>query len=501
MDELYNLINSLTKSEKRYIKLAASFQNGNKNYLKLFNEINGCTEKKLPYNDKIVKVKYAEEKFTNQLTFTKNYLTEHIFRNLELYSSNTAIDFKIKNIISKARILYNKALYKQFAKAVEKGKKLCLQYERFPQYLQFTEMEKIVIMKKILPGKEEAIILTEEIDILNKMRNLNEYEQIISRLTGLYMEKGRLRDLSTDTLIKKINESYIMMSEERAISLTALERFFFIKQLMADFGADYTGMRQYIFKRFELIKANPMPFKDRLFNKMQDVIMYILIISPRNNKEEKQRYFQMLKECTGNTDAENINLFLIESALNLLYLYNEKNIEIINSRIDHITYQLDTHKGKTDSNFEILIYSTIVKIYIYAGNYSNAAAYLNKLLNHPFLGIRQDIELYSKILNIIVHYELGNYELLEYLIKSTFRYLLKRKNLYRFEKIIISFFRRLPKMKDNKMLAENLELLRSELVTLNKDKYERNALLFFDFPEWITGKLKEVRPISNAVPV
>lgn len=37
--ELFNLIKSLTKSEKRYFKLTSTLQSGEKNYLRLFEAI------------------------------------------------------------------------------------------------------------------------------------------------------------------------------------------------------------------------------------------------------------------------------------------------------------------------------------------------------------------------------------------------------------------------------------------------------------------------------
>ena len=37
--ELFNLIKSLTKSEKRFFKLSSSLQSGEKNYLKIFDAI------------------------------------------------------------------------------------------------------------------------------------------------------------------------------------------------------------------------------------------------------------------------------------------------------------------------------------------------------------------------------------------------------------------------------------------------------------------------------
>ena len=54
---------------------------------------------------------------------------------------------------------------------------------------------------------------------------------------------------------------------------------------------------------------------------------------------------------------------------------------------------------------------------------------MKKILNIKESGVRQDLISQTKLLNMIVHYELGNEELLPGLCKSTARYL--EKNGYR----------------------------------------------------------------------
>lgn len=497
---LFEIISSLSKSEKRYINLAFSY-NKDKNYLKLFNELRYHSEKKLAYNDSIVKEKFKNEKFTRQLTFTKNYLSELIFRALDSYYGNHTVEFKIKNLLTKARIQYDKALYKSFFKTIESGKKLCGECERLTQYLQFLEMEKVVVMKKISPGRDEARILDEEIEILNKLRNLNEYEQIINMLTGMYMDKGRLRESKTESLVRKIKDNYIMMNDKRAMTKIAGERFYFAWQLIADIEGNYEEMVENINNRFRIVHENPKVFGERLFNIMQDVVMYILIFYPRAKLDINGKYYtDILNSCTGKSITEQITLFLIESAVRFSNLKNLSTAGSLVESIRELEEKMALYKDKMDNNYEILIYSTVARVLAYKGNFAEASVYLNRLLNHPGIFIRKDVELYSKLINIIVHYELKNFDYLEYLIKSIYRYLLKRDNLYRFEKLIINFFRRLTQITNDDELLESFEIIKGEILELKKDRFERNALTFFDFPGWIDKKISEMKK-SNAGPV
>ena len=78
-------------------------------------------------------------------------------------------------------------------------------------------------------------------------------------------------------------------------------------------------------------------------------------------------------------------------------------------------------------------------IYFGSGHYALAASSINKILNDTDENIRQDIYAFARILNLIIHYELGNRELLEYIVKSTYRFLHRRNRLYKSEQLIVAF--------------------------------------------------------------
>src|SRR6188768_108445 len=101
---LFDLIRSLNKSEKRYFMMYASLQKGSKNYLKLFREIDSQKE----YDEQCIKEKYKNEKFVRQLAFTKNYLSRLIVRSLISYRSGKSVDSNIHELINASKILYEK---------------------------------------------------------------------------------------------------------------------------------------------------------------------------------------------------------------------------------------------------------------------------------------------------------------------------------------------------------------------------------------------------------
>ena len=89
--ELFDLVKSLSKSEKRFFKLSSSLQTGEKNYLQIFDAI----EKQSSYDEAALKKQFAKETFVKHFPSEKNHLLPRII--LESYSSNV-LDSILKQI-------------------------------------------------------------------------------------------------------------------------------------------------------------------------------------------------------------------------------------------------------------------------------------------------------------------------------------------------------------------------------------------------------------------
>ena len=74
--ELFHLIKSLTKSEKRFFKLSSALQSGEKNYLKIFDVIDRQTE----YDEQKVKDYFNSETFIKHFPSEKNHLYKLILK-------------------------------------------------------------------------------------------------------------------------------------------------------------------------------------------------------------------------------------------------------------------------------------------------------------------------------------------------------------------------------------------------------------------------------------
>ena len=111
------------------------------------------------------------------------------------------------------------------------------------------------------------------------------------------------------------------------------------------------------------------------------------------------------------------------------------------------------------------------------------------VLNNNENMLRQDIFTFAQLVNLIIHFELGNLDLLEYTIKSVKRFVTKKESNHQFENVFLKGMRKLIKAKNPDDLTSIIENFRAELTKVLEDPYEKVALEYFDFTAWLDTKL------------
>ncbi|MBI4931145.1 MAG: hypothetical protein HY841_10305 [Bacteroidetes bacterium] len=77
------------------------------------------------------------------------------------------------------------------------------------------------------------------------------------------------------------------------------------------------------------------------------------------------------------------------------------------------------------------------------------------------------------------------------LVRSTYRFLLKRNRLYKFEECILNFIRKkLSKIHSQKELLHSFSELKKEITQIMKDPFERGIIQDFDFVSWLESKIE-----------
>jgi hypothetical protein len=484
--ELFDLIKSLSKSEKRYFNLTFDRKNEESNYLKLFNEI----LKQEAYDEKSIKEKFKNEKFVKQLTFTKNYLYNLIIRSLIAYNHDRSIESRLLDSILKIKILYKKALFDQYFSAIKHAKEAAMKYEKFYITAELLRVQRLIVKaEKYRKENKEKLYAEEELN-LSRIKNLGQYSRVFAKLMAFMRTEGSPRGKAAKLTLDKIVNTDIMKDESAALSVQALEYFYHIKMIYSSLTGDAESAYRYCRKRLECIEKHPFIFIDDIIDAHRSVIDTLIGMTIRLKKfDEFDTYLEKYKSLAPATTKDKISFKTSIDHITLIYYLEKEDYTGGIKAIPAIAEDLKKFKGKIDKDREIATMFYIAKLYFLAGQFEKALEQTNSLLNNKAIGYREDIQSNVKLVNLLIHYELKNYNLLEYLLESTQRFLNRKGKLYRIETRIIGTLKKLCKAETPEDTHLCFRGFRDELLKLKGDPENEALFRYFDYVKWAESKM------------
>ena len=179
--KLFDLIKSLSGSEKRYFKLFVTNHKADKTskYALLFDAIDAQEV----YDDEALKALiYAGETIqSRKYSELKAYLYELILKSLHGYDEKTSIDFRIKGMLQSVRVLYKRSHYEGCKEILQKAKKIAYDHESFASILELLSWEKQAAYAQMdIPFLDSRLdrIDEEEKACLEQLTNLSRYKNI-----------------------------------------------------------------------------------------------------------------------------------------------------------------------------------------------------------------------------------------------------------------------------------------------------------------------------------
>lgn len=494
--ELFHLIKSLSKSEKRYFKLSSALQSGDKNYLKLFEAIELQDE----YNESVIKNKFKKEIFIQHLPSEKNHLYHLILKSLRGFYADKSAAAMLQEQLRNIELLFNKALYKECSKLIRKAKKMAYDYEKYYFLLDLIDWEKILVEEEYLRGnfdKDLNKLVDEESDCLEKLRNLAEYQMLYSQINYAFRKGGYTRSAEEQLIVDKISNYHLIIGKNTALSTKAATACYYIKGLCATTERNLEDSYTNFMKVIKIMENNPMIMKElpKRYVKALNNLMFAYM-----NYQDWDNCFAMIDKLKGLENESGfesmdiqLKLFTFSHNGELLACLNKGDFNKAKEQvIPSILEGIDRYNGKINNEEQMLFYYNISRVYVGSGDFKSALKYINLVLNYSESGLREDVYAFARLVNLIIHYELGNYDLLDYTIKSTKRYVAKSQKNYKFETVFLNDFKKLIKIKNTNELQKLYVDFRNELLEVLKDPYEKAANEYFDFIAWLDCKIENV---------
>ena len=499
-DSLYILVKSLSKSEKRQFKLYVNRLgvNADAKFLALFNLL----DKMSVYNEKDILSSGIVKK--QQLSNLKAHLYKQILVSLRLNPVNQNIRIQIREQLDFATILYQKGLYKQSLKILDKAKSMAIANQEKVVAYEIVELEKVIetqyITRSISGRADELAVQAKELSqqnvLTSKLSNLS------LQLYGIMLKFGYVKNDEEFRLVSDYFNAHLPEFDQGKLGFR--EKLWYYKAwlwysfLTQDFLSCFKYAKKWVdlfYENESMIYLNPVFFL-KGNNYLLETMYYV-----KSRSGFKDSLERLEKTIADKRFPSNDNL----AVLAFMYVNSNKlNLHFLEGSFEEglklekpILSGLKTHGNKIDEHHVMVFYYKLACMYFGAGDNKTCITYLKKIIENKNLTMREDLMCFARVLNLVAHYDAGLDYHLEVQLKSTYKFLLKMNDLHEVQKEMIKFLRNLGDIFPHE-LKDEFKKLHTRLKEYEDHPYERRAFLYLDIISWLESKI-ENRPIGEII--
>jgi len=230
-------------------------------------------------------------------------------------------------------------------------------------------------------------------------------------------------------------------------------------------------------------------------------IRYIAALNNYFSTCVKTNRFDELEECIKNLDTSFLDgnetsaavLFENMTTYRMMILHNRNDNHALIEFVKTAEPEMRKHEKRINKVRLLIFKYNCLMLYFICGMYSDALDRLNEILLIKDIELRRDIQAAARIINLILHYELGNSILLSHAIKSSRRYLESRDKLFEMERIFFRHFLKLSLKADYTERQKAYAAMKNEVENLCESiPLEKNFLQTFDLLLWLNSKQKNM---------
>lgn len=498
-DALFQLIHSLRKQEKRNFKLYVKRNSSNEDMkiIQLFDALDAMNE----YDEEVL-LKKASSLKKQQLSNTKAHLYKQVMASLRVLESKS-IDIQLHEQLDNARILYNKGLYLHSLKILDKIKETAKANNQISLLVQVLFLEKKIESLHITRSlKDRAMQLINEADNVNeRLVRITKLSNLALQLYSWYINNGHARNEKDEKEIENYFQDYLKEDLRKATEF--YERLYLYQSYCwyAFIRQDFLMYYRYTQHWVDLFHQDSLMIEIETANYIKGMHNLLTAHFTLRNYSKFEKDLNHFEEFAGSdivkqNDNNRIQVFvyLYIAKINQHFLDGTFKeglllVPIIEEKLNEFQLHLDRHRI-------LVFYYKIASLYFGAGEFGSSVDYLNKIINLK-VDLRNDLQCYARLLHLIAHYELGNFDLMEYLVKSVYRFMAKMENLSLVEEEMFKFIRKSFHLSPKKLKPE-FENLLNKLKQFEKSRFETRAFVYLDIISWLESKVYD-KPVYEII--
>lgn len=478
-ENIFELIKSLSGKEIEYI-LKTSDQHkksGSNNYMLLFHEVISQPV----YNEKEIIRKLGYENNLNNFAFTKNYLYHFILNRLEEICQLPQVVLR-RRINCAALSTQNK--YRPFLEDVlTETEEEAFKLQLFDSYLSVAKLQEEC-------GKTSADLDKRVKNTLRAKKTFLHYRKLFALVRLRHHQSTFIRDILKTPEFKDVYEDELLEADSN-YNFNHKIFFYLAKGIVYYATKDYDNgirIRNELMKLWEkyphMIQLRFAAYYNTFYNKA-------LTHSNLGEFTEAVKTIHFLQ-----SQMEELNrgtLFQKYMLYNLLIdVYNscghfEKSLEVM----DEYTRFRQGLPPSENIYSEQQYYFYLAKVYYGTGNLKEATRQLNHIINNE-LEYNSDITCMAYVLSLVIYFESGKTDVLEYRLNHAQRQLEKRNCMMGSLQLLTKFFKNYINKQPEAAELKQMYVKLHEGIENNirADQVQLNLLSYFDIAAWVNSRVE-----------
>ncbi|GEM_PF-4643663 len=427
--DLFDLIQSLSKAEKRYTRMRAAFHEGEKRYMTLF----AILENQETYDPEDLRVKWEKQSGGRSLGFTKSYLYDFILGSLEQFhaSSNHVAD--IQTLLRRVDVLFDKALYGQCVRLLIKARKLAEKHYAIRLLLEVQVWELRIMLSPYYGGEFKrsfAELFHSEQEILQSLNHISIARQFRFMLEDDpdVLETGQPEELPFS------NKPNVLCEVERSKAVFYMKANKPRKALQA------------IESEIEMLESEALKGNRVFYSKYVNSLgLAIKACQELKDYEASERYLERLHPQHQPKDldrSEHLRLrmfvnFYIQKLRHLCLTGKTGELDALLGEIEATRYYEDE---RLQSSFRVQLQYLMSIAYFKTGQCPNALKALNSLLMAQSSDLPGRLKLNASWLQMLIHQEKNNMDTVEHLLRAQTRRLKKAEESLVADEVLSKLF-------------------------------------------------------------
>lgn len=491
-DDLFKLIKSLEKPEKGYFKKFAQTysKTADQQYLQLFDAMDAQKE----YDEDAIIKKFRNTSLSTQISVAKNYLWELILKSQRAYRANTSKFMRLNALMENGEILFEKGLYQQALLTWEKAKKLALDFDEKAFILDieawkrryFVDLRADLWDQNVLPSFETTD------QLLHQYSNTLAIQKIYFKSTKYIKTNPDFRNPEHKKEWDEIMKNPILAPENEPEDFYGKLYFNYVHSNYHHLSNNEEQNLFFISKNIKLWESNPLLIEVEPIRYIAAVSNYLGTLSKFSRYQAFIDYVEAFKPPHFNSINQEAIYF------EHWWLWKEITFKITGDDIAFGNFIQETYADLLkyapyiNSVRWMLIRFGIAINYFKTNRFEEALKLTNEIIDAKDIELRKDIQAHTRMMYLILHYELKNNLILESLSRSVKRYLIQNENYFETEKVFIKFFNKLINAPDKSEAEQIINDLNDEVnLIFENNKSEKIAFMTMPLTVWLQLRTKQ----------